>query len=100
MPRKPTPPERKDVNYSVAMPLEMASYLSEVAPVEFRVKSGADVVRLLVSSVRTMWSLPPFMADRLTQDMRERNVTFAELMQDLAARHYEKLKEHDAGKKR
>ena len=54
-------------------------------------RSLNEVIRTLVTAMRTWFGLPRFMAEALAADMRGRGLDLYGYLQDLLARHYEEL---------
>jgi hypothetical protein len=103
MARKPTPPERKTVNYSVALGLDVIAFL-EQQKVPLGFGASAELVRKLIESMRTWFNLPAYMAEAVEKDMERRGLNFFTYVQELLARHAQQLlkaeQEKDVGHKR
>ena len=90
MARPVTPPDRKDINFSVKLsPTDMA-YLDTLKE-ELGHVAIADAVRDMVEAFRTTFSLPVYQAERLKQDMAARGLTPLQYLQELLAKRYEEL---------
>ena len=90
MARPVTPPDRKDINFSVKLsPTDMA-YLDELKEQLGHV-AIADAVRDLVEAFRTTFSLPVYQTERLKQDMEGRGINTLQYLQELLAKRYEEL---------
>ncbi len=98
MARPVTPPDRKDINFSVKLsPTDMA-YLDSLKE-DLNHVAIADAVRDLVAAFRTTFSLPVYQAERLAEDMKARDLNMLQYIQELLARRYEELaKEPPAAK--
>lgn len=90
MPRPITPPERKDINFSVKLSPTDMEYL-DVLKEELNYIAIADAVRDMVAAFRTTFSLPVYQADRLKEDMKARGLNPLQYIQELLARRYEEL---------
>ena len=90
MPRPITPPDLKDINFSVKLSPEDMKYLDETKTAWGKT-AIADVVREAVLAMRTLYSLPAYQAERLRQDMQARNLNLIQYVQELLARRYEEL---------
>lgn len=99
LPTSSTPPERKTLNYSVAMTVALSKYLESLAA-EFELGSGAEVVRKLIEARRTWFALPPYQAARLEEELKARKLSFLTYVQEVLAREYEALSKKDAEKPR
>jgi len=96
MPRPKTPEDRKDVNFSVKLAPDQLRFL-EAMKDELGHKAVADVVRDMVESFRTTFSLPQYQAERLKADMADRGMTSWQYLQELLARRYEELSKATQG---
>lgn len=63
-------------------------------------RSLNEVIRTLVTAMRTWFGLPRFMAEALEADMRVRGLDLYGYLQDLLARHYEELARSSAPRER
>ena len=90
MARPVTPPDRKDINFSVKLsPTDMA-YLDGLKE-ELGHVAIADAVRDVVEALRTTFSLPVYQAERVKQDMAARGLNPLQYIQELLAKRYEEL---------
>ncbi len=98
MARPVTPPDRKDINFSVKLsPTDMA-YLDTLKE-ELNHVAIADAVRDIVEAFRTTFNLPVYQSSRLREDMEARGLNSLQYIQELLARRYEELsKEPPAAK--
>ena len=88
MGRPRTPPDRKDINFSVKLsPIEMA-FLDKKKD-QLGMVSMADVLRELVEAYRTTFNLPAYQAEWLHADMQARGLTMLQYIQELLAKKYE-----------
>jgi len=90
VPRPKTPEDRKDVNFSVKLAPAQMQFLKAMKE-ELGHEAVADVVREMVESFRTTFSLPPYQAERLKADRADRGMTSLQYVQELLARRYEEL---------
>ena len=63
-------------------------------------RSLNEVIRTLVSAMRTWFGLPRFMTEALEADMRVRGLDLYGYLQDLLARHYEELSRSSPARER
>jgi len=90
MARPVTPPDRKDINYSVKLSPTDMTFLDSLKEQLGHV-AIADAVRDIVVAFRTTFSLPLYQAERLQQDMNARRLNLIQYLQELLARRYEEL---------
>lgn len=91
MARQATPPELKDVSFSVAMPPDLLKFLGEQQK-ELGYKSVAEVIRRLSESMRSFFGLPPYMVELVRADMERRKLDWFQYVQTLIAERYETLR--------
>jgi hypothetical protein len=90
MPRPPSDPDKKMLNFTVKVTPLQHAYLDELKD-EFDVQYGADVVREIIEGLRTWFSLPAYQVQVLEKDMAARKLNWLSYMQELLARRYEAI---------
>jgi hypothetical protein len=91
--------EKKDLNFSLKLSPEDRSYLDALAQ-QLNVGSAGDAARKTISSQRTLYELPPFMAERIRKDMKDRKMNIFTYMSELLGHRFYELDQPDKkGKK-
>lgn len=95
--RRTTPGQRNLVHLSVQVPIDLMHWV-DAQKEPLGVGSNSEVVRMALEAWRTMFGLPGYMADVLRQQMAQRNLTYFQLLQELLAKEYERVKASDTTK--
>lgn len=93
-----TTSERATLGYSMKMEPDLLQFLDNEAPAMGH-STVAGVLRELGKSVRTIFALPPSMAERIRQDMKDKGYDFFTYMRELLLYRYEELQKQDAKKR-
>lgn len=97
MPRPPTAPDKKMVNFSVNMLPDERAYVEELKESLDKAHAG-EALREVVKGLKTFFGLPAYQVEILRKDMVSRKHNWMTYLQELLARRYELLQQETKGK--
>lgn len=92
-------PAPQRISFTVKLAVDDHGFL-KVLKSKRRLKVLGDSIRLLVSAARTLYTLPPYQAARVREDMEARGLDVVTYVQELLAKRYEALALDDEAKRR
>jgi hypothetical protein len=92
MPRPPTDPDKKMLNFSVNLLPDERLYVEELKQALDKQHAG-EAVRELIKNLKTFFGLPAYQVEVLQKDMASRKHNWVTYLQELLARRYELLQQ-------
>lgn len=97
MPRPPTDPDKKMLNFSVNMLPDERAYVEELKEALDKAHAG-EALRELVRGLKTFFGLPAYQVEVLRKDMASRKHNWMTYIQELLARRYELIQQEGKAK--
>jgi hypothetical protein len=97
MPRPPTDPDKKMLNFSVNLLPDEREYLEQLKESLDKMHAG-EAMREVVKNLKTFFNLPAYQVEVLKKDMASRKHNWMSYLQELLARRYELLQQEAKGK--